>query len=133
MSEHPYVLKLNKEIKTTISQIMEGKNLPTLKIALDDSKLENNPQLFVQIVAKHLAVERYDCYTEVHKMLNQFKSEINAQEILQIQNQINLRQIYISVFKLFGLKWKYDPDLSVTKIYAYYQNNNDLQKLIKDL
>jgi len=47
MSEHPYVLKLNKEIKTTISQIMEGKNLPTLKIALDDSKLENNPQLFV--------------------------------------------------------------------------------------
>ena len=66
-------------------------------------------------------------------MLNQFKSEINAQEILQIQNQINLRQIYISVFKLFGLKWKYDPDLSVTKIYAYYQNNNDLQKQCVEL
>ena len=37
------------------------------------------------------------------------------------------------MFKLFGIKWKYDPDLSVTKMYAYYQHSTELQKLIKDL
>ena len=46
-------------------------------------------------------------------------------EIMYIQNQVNLRQIYIDVFNLFGVKWKYDPVLSVQKLYTYYSKEEE--------
>ena len=39
-----------------------------------------------------------------------------------IKNQISLRQIYIEVFNLFKVKYWIDPNLSVKKLHAYYQN-----------
>lgn len=32
--------------------------------------------------------------------------------------------MYIDVFNLYGVKYKYDPNLSVTKMFAYYENDS---------
>lgn len=49
--------------------------------------------------------------------------QLSESDILQIQTQVNLRQIFINVFQLFKVKWKYDPNLSVKKIYSYFNTN----------
>lgn len=41
---------------------------------------------------------------------------------MEIQNTLNFRQIFTQVFRLFEVKWKYDPNLSIQKMYAYYAN-----------
>lgn len=51
--------------------------------------------------------------------------------MFQIQKQVNFRRIYTSVFKLFQVQWKYDPNLSVVKMFAYYQNNKKFIQTIK--
>ena len=44
-----------------------------------------------------------------------------------VGNHVNFRQIYTQTFKLYNLKWKYDPNLSVQKIYAYYANEKQFE------
>jgi hypothetical protein len=44
--------------------------VPQLKIQLDDPQLYDNTSLFIQIVTKHYAVERFHCYNEVKKLLS---------------------------------------------------------------
>ena len=48
---------------------------------------------------------------------------LSQQDMVTIRNQINLSQIHIDVFKLFDINWKYDPTVSVQKLYTYYINN----------
>ena len=46
---------------------------------------------------------------------------------MMIQNRVNLKHIYIKTFKLFGINWKYDANLSVQKIFAYYNNKEEYE------
>lgn len=63
-----YATKLNLEIERVIAAIMQGDEndsgdivfkVPILEVKLEDPELEDNVDLFIQIVNKHLAVERY--------------------------------------------------------------------------
>lgn len=73
--DHSYVLRLNEELNAAISKILQGnteskptKDPPKLVIHLDDKQLEDNVDLFLQLVNKHYAVERYQIYREVQKI-----------------------------------------------------------------
>lgn len=70
-------MKLNVEIEKTIAAIMLGDtsdrgdiiySTPILEVNLEDSELEDNVDLFIQIVGKHMALERYLQYKEVQKI-----------------------------------------------------------------
>lgn len=75
--DHQYVKKLSSEIEEAVRGILVGGDIntfhpvdpPRLLIALDDPQLYDNADLFTQIVCKHLAVERYNCYQQVQKLL----------------------------------------------------------------
>jgi len=40
-----------------------------LTINLDDPKLVDNKDLYIQLISKHLAMERYYCYHKVQKFI----------------------------------------------------------------
>ena len=52
---------MNYDINLAIKDVLEGKE-PKLYIGLDDMRLENDPELFISLVTKHMAVERYECH-----------------------------------------------------------------------
>lgn len=62
-----YVKRLNQEINKVVEEVIQGDtkgkgevmNVPKLMVKLEDPELEDNVDLFFQIVSKHLAVERY--------------------------------------------------------------------------
>lgn len=162
-----YAIKLNIEIERVIAAIIQGDSndrgdvhysVPILEVKLEDSELEDNVDLFIQIVNKHMAIERYLQYQEVQKIFKlhhsnpTLRNQMNAfstfessrsettstnnhfqlahQEIVQISTQINFNQIYIDVFNLFDIKCMHDPSLSVTKMYAFFENKNQYEDAI---
>ena len=61
-------VKLSQEIDRVVDQIMQGDtndrgdvlySTPVLEVHLEDEELEDNVDLFIQIVGKHMAVERF--------------------------------------------------------------------------
>lgn len=161
-TNNEYAKKIEKQIEEAVEAIVDGGSLyerngrlvprepPSLEITLDDDRLYENPDLFIQIVGKHFAVERFQIYHQIHILIKEkgaaaentaadlrrpdlppaetaAPSQISPQELMFIQNQINLTRIYIDVFKLFDIRWKYDPTLSVQKIYAYYSQPSKFQ------
>ena len=86
--DHSSVVKLRQEIEDAIQIIlMAGSDFqpssspPKLEIQLDDSSLYNNPDLFIQIVNKHLASERFQCYQQVKKLMVQHASMSDVDQI----------------------------------------------------
>lgn len=86
---------------------------PIFNIVLDDETV--TPEQYFKIVCKHLAIERYQCNLLIQKILLEKTDESLSikTKIIQVQNQINIHQIFIEVLELFNFKWKYDPILSV--------------------
>lgn len=52
---------------------------------------------------------------------------MGQKDIMLVQSQVNFRQIYISTFKLFEVSWKYDPNLSVQKLYAFFAHDPEFE------
>lgn len=64
-ASHEYVLRLKGEIDRSVDNIFkagEGGDLVPLEACLDDPKLESNSELFIEIVTKHMAAERFQVY-----------------------------------------------------------------------
>jgi hypothetical protein len=80
-----YVIKLSQEINKAIEDVIQGDtndkgevfSVPKLVVKLEDPELEDNVDLFIQIVSKHLAVERYLQYIEVQKIYKEYKKNPN--------------------------------------------------------
>ena len=76
-SDNMHVIKLRKELEKTIKRIMMAGSedaddiRPSLEVTLDDPVLNENTDLFIQIVNKILATERFYCYQQVQRILNE--------------------------------------------------------------
>lgn len=77
VENHQHVKKLRREIDDVIKAILRGdtdengkavQSSPRLEVRLEDPVLEDNVDLFIQIVSKLMAVERYLQYHEVQKI-----------------------------------------------------------------
>lgn len=75
--KHVHVKKLSLELDDVIKIILGGDTddygnpifaKPVLEVRLEDPILEDNVDLFIQIVSKLMAVERYHQYHEVQKI-----------------------------------------------------------------
>ena len=111
-SRNKEIAKLAKEINEAIKNILDGE-APEVEIRLPH-KMLRDPETYLHIIYKTLAVYRYQAYKEVQRLIQSPLVEESGQhkicpdDIERIKAKLSLKDIYKRVFSLYLLSPRYD-------------------------